>query len=80
MSLYRTRWDVSGEIVIEPRKEWYSIKEAVAILNLGRMTVQRHIYSGELKAWRIGGSARKAGRWRIPYKALQDFIRTLERR
>lgn len=70
------------EIVIEPKKEWYAIKEVVWILReipgMGRMTIQRRIDSKALKAQSTGGTHR-AGRWRISYNALQDFIFNLER-
>lgn len=72
--------DAAGKIVIEPKKEWYSVKEAARILEIGRMSVQRHIYSGELEAQKMGG-VHRAGRWRVPYDALQDFlVRSNERR
>ena len=67
--------DAAGKIAIEPKREWYSVKAVAGILGIGRMSIQRRIYSGELKAQKIGD----AGRWRIPYAVLQDFINTFER-
>ena len=80
MSLYSYHRDAAGKIAIEPKQEWYSVKAAAGILGVGRMTVQRLIYSEELKAQSVGG-VHRAGRWRVPYEALQDFlVRSNERR
>ena len=73
MSLYSFHHDAAGQLVIEPKKDWYSIKEAARILTISEMSVFRAIRSKKLSAQPIGG-VHKVGKWRIPYEALRDAL------
>ena len=76
MSLYLALYDKAlGVVFIKPRQEFYSVKQVETILNVKRMTIHRAIESGALKAIAEGG-VHKVGRWRIPYNALVEYIRT----
>ncbi|MCF7741143.1 MAG: helix-turn-helix domain-containing protein [Candidatus Marinimicrobia bacterium] len=54
--------------------KFYTKKEVADILRVSRKTVENYINAGKLKARKIGGSEKKAGKVLINKKDLQDFI------
>lgn len=73
ISLYSFHHTVSGELVIEPKQEWYSLKQAALILQVSTVTVLRAIKANRLAAEAHGG-IHKVGRWRISYESLRDAL------
>lgn len=57
--------------VVEPRPLLLSVKEAAALLGIGRSTLYRLIERGEIPSVHIGGSRR------IPLSAAHEFVEAL---
>jgi excisionase family DNA binding protein len=53
------------------KEELLTVEDAMRILRLSRITIYRAIYSGRLKALKVGGGKL----WRIPPEVLEDYIR-----
>jgi excisionase family DNA binding protein len=54
--------------------KFHTKKETARILRVSKKTVENYIDQGKLKAKRIGGSEKKAGRILVSEQDLQDFI------
>lgn len=48
--------------------ELMTVEDLMEMLNIGKNTAYRLLESGEIKAFRIGRV------WKIPYKAIQEYI------